>query len=87
MQIGLTSQNEKGDVALPIDRMVTMELQLVASLGMPASRYPTMLQMVAAKKLRPADMITETVPLGEASRVLEEMTNFQNVGMSVVNEY
>jgi len=87
LQIGLTSQNEKGDVALPIDRMVTMELQLIASLGMPASRYPTMLQMVAAKKLRPADMITETVPLGEASRVLEEMTNFQNVGMSVVNEY
>jgi len=87
LQIGLTSQNEKGDVALPIDRMVTMEQQLIASLGMPASRYPTMLQMVAAKKLRPADMITETVPLGEASRVLEEMTNFQNVGMSVVNEY
>ncbi|MGO9056554.1 MAG: zinc-binding dehydrogenase [Candidatus Binataceae bacterium] len=87
LQIGLTSQNEKGDVALPIDRMVTMELQLIASLGMPASRYSTMLQMVAAKKLRPADMITETVPLGEASRVLEEMTNFQNVGMSVVNEY
>ena len=74
LQIGLTSQNEKGDVALPIDRMVTMELQLIASLGMPASRYPSMLSMVASKKLRPADMITETVPLGGASRVLEEMT-------------
>lgn len=87
LQIGLTSQNEKGDVALPIDRMVTMELQLIASLGMPASRYPSMLQMVAAKKLRPADMITETVALGGASRVLEEMTNFQNIGMSIINEY
>jgi len=87
LQIGLTSQNEKGDVALPIDRMVTMELQLIASLGMPASRYPSMLSMVATKKLRPGDMITETVGLGGASRVLEEMTSFQNVGMSVINEY
>ena len=87
LQIGLTSQNEKGDVALPIDRMVTMELQLIASLGMPASRYPSMLAMVAAKKLRPGDMITETVGLAGASRVLEEMTGFQNVGMSIINEY
>jgi D-arabinose 1-dehydrogenase-like Zn-dependent alcohol dehydrogenase len=87
LQIGLTSQNEKGDVALPIDRMVTMELQLIASLGMPASRYPSMLAMVASRKLRPADMITETVPLDGASRVLQEMTTFQNVGMSIINEY
>jgi D-arabinose 1-dehydrogenase-like Zn-dependent alcohol dehydrogenase len=87
LQIGLTSQNEKGDVALPIDRMVTMELQLIASLGMPASRYPSMLAMVAAKKLRPGDMITETVGLEGASRVLQEMTSFQNVGMSIINEY
>jgi threonine dehydrogenase-like Zn-dependent dehydrogenase len=54
---------------------------------MPASRYPSMLAMVATKKLRPGDMITETVGLGGASRVLEEMTSFQNVGMSVINEY
>jgi len=64
-----------------------MELQLIASLGMPASRYPSMLQMVEQKKLRPAEMITETVALGGASRVLEEMTSFQNVGMSIINEY
>jgi D-arabinose 1-dehydrogenase-like Zn-dependent alcohol dehydrogenase len=87
LQIGLTSQNEKGDVPLPIDRMVTMELQLIASLGMPASRYPSMLAMVGTKKLRPSEMITETVGLGGASRVLEEMTSFQNVGMSIINEY
>ena len=87
LQIGLTSSNEKGDVALPIDRMVTMELQLIASLGMPASRYPSMLAMVGARKLRPGDMITETVGLAGASRVLEDMTSFQNVGMSIINEY
>jgi hypothetical protein len=54
---------------------------------MPASRYPSMLQMVEAKKLNPKAMITETVPLDGASRVLEEMTNFQNVGVSIINQY
>jgi D-arabinose 1-dehydrogenase-like Zn-dependent alcohol dehydrogenase len=87
LQIGLTTAAEKGEVALPIDRMVTMELQLIASLGMPASRYPSMLQMVNAKKLNPKSMITETISLGGASAVLEQMTTFQNVGVSIINKY
>ena len=87
LQIGLTTAAEKGEVALPIDRMVTMELQLIASLGMPANRYPSMLQMVNAKKLNPKSMITETISLGGASAVLEQMTTFQNVGVSIINKY
>jgi alcohol dehydrogenase/propanol-preferring alcohol dehydrogenase len=46
-----------------------------------------MLQMVEAKKLNPKLMITETVPLEGAARVLEEMTTFQNVGVSVIDKY
>jgi threonine dehydrogenase-like Zn-dependent dehydrogenase len=46
-----------------------------------------MLQMVETKKLDPKSMITETVSLEGASRVLEEMTNFQNVGVSIINQY
>jgi threonine dehydrogenase-like Zn-dependent dehydrogenase len=87
LQIGLTTQAEKGEVAVPIDRMVTMELSLIATLGMPASRYPSMLQMVQAKKLDPKSMITETVDLAGASRVLEEMTTFQNVGVSIIDKF
>jgi len=87
LQIGLTTAAEKGEVALPIDRMVTMELQLIASLGMPANRYPSMLQMVNARKLNPKSMITETISLGGASAVLEQMTTFQNVGVSIINKY
>jgi len=87
LQIGLTTAAEKGEIKVPIDRMVTMELQLIASLGMPASRYPSMLQMVESKKLNPKAMITETVGLEGASAVLEQMTNFQNVGVSIIDKY
>ena len=37
LQIGLTTHAEQGEIPLPIDRMVTMELQVIASLGMQAS--------------------------------------------------
>jgi D-arabinose 1-dehydrogenase-like Zn-dependent alcohol dehydrogenase len=87
LQIGLTSQAEKGEVAMPIDRIVLMELQLIGSLGMQAARYPAMLQMVEAGKLSPGAMVTERIGLDDASRVLDQMTSFQNVGTAVITQY
>jgi D-arabinose 1-dehydrogenase-like Zn-dependent alcohol dehydrogenase len=87
LQIGLTTAAEKGEVALPIDRMVTMELQLVASLGMPAAHYPSMLAIVEAGKISPKKMVTGTCDLNGINKVFEEMTSFQNVGVTVINQY
>jgi D-arabinose 1-dehydrogenase-like Zn-dependent alcohol dehydrogenase len=87
LQIGLTTQAEKGEVMMPIDRIVFMELQLIGSLGMQAARYPAMLEMVEAGKLSPGAMVTERIGLNDASRVLDQMTNFQNFGTAVITEY
>ncbi len=87
LQIGLTTQAEKGEVPMPIDRIVLMELQLIGTLGMQAARYPAMLQMVEAGKLSPGAMVTERIGLDDASRVLDQMTNFQNVGTAVITRY
>ncbi len=84
LQIGLTGQTEKGEIAMPIDLIVLMELQLIGTLGMPAASYPGMLRMVETKKLNPQAMITNTVKLDGASKVLEEMTDFQNVGFTII---
>lgn len=87
LQIGLTTQAEQGEVSMPIDRIVQMELQIIGSLGMQASHYPAMLQMVEARKLKPKGMVTQTVPLEKASGILAEMTNFQNVGVTIIDQY
>ncbi len=87
LQIGLTTAAEKGEVSLPIDRMVTMELQVIASLGMQASHYPGMLQMVEAGKISPKKMVTGTCDLNGINKVFEEMNTFQNVGVTVINQY
>jgi D-arabinose 1-dehydrogenase-like Zn-dependent alcohol dehydrogenase len=85
LQIGLTTQAEKGEISVPIDKIVLMELQMLGTLGMQSTRYPGMLQMVEAKKLNPKAMITGTVGLDGASAILEEMTNFQNVGVTIID--
>ena len=87
LQIGLTSAAEQGEIALPIDKMVTMELQFIASLGMQASHYPAMLQMLEAGKISPKKMVTGTCNLAGINKVFEEMNTFQNVGVTVINNY
>ena len=87
LQIGLTTHAEQGEIPLPIDRMVTMELQVIASLGMQASHYPSMLQMVETGKLSPKKMVTGTCALSGINKIFEEMNTFQNVGVTVINKY
>ncbi len=87
LQIGLTTAAEGGEIKVPIDRMVTMELQIIASLGMQASHYPAMLQMVVAGKVSPKAMITGTCGLDGINKIFDEMNTYQNVGVTVINSY
>jgi D-arabinose 1-dehydrogenase-like Zn-dependent alcohol dehydrogenase len=87
VQIGLTTQQEKGEVSLPIDMMVLSEIQFVGSASMQTTRYPAMLGMVARGKLSPKSLVKETIPLDKAFDVIQQMSKFQNIGMSVVNQF
>jgi D-arabinose 1-dehydrogenase-like Zn-dependent alcohol dehydrogenase len=87
VQIGLTTQAEKGEVALPIDQIVFKELQITGSLAIQSFRYPAMLSMVERGRLAPKDLITETIPLEKAFGVIEQMSKFENVGISVINQF
>jgi len=87
VQIGLTTQNEKGHVALPIDLMVLTEIQIMGSSSIPTWRYPAMLEMVERGKLSPKKLITNTVPVEQAFGVIDQMSRFENVGISVINKF
>jgi D-arabinose 1-dehydrogenase-like Zn-dependent alcohol dehydrogenase len=87
VQIGLTTQGEKGEVALPVDQIVFKEIQFTGSLAMQSYRYPAMLDMVERGRLAPRNLITETIPLEKAFGVIEQMSNFENVGISVINQF
>jgi len=87
LQIGLTTQKEKGEVALPVDLLVVKELQLIGTVGMQPHRYPAMLSMVESGKLQPGKLIGRTVPIEQAGEVLASMTQYATIGATVVNQW
>ena len=84
LQIGLTTQAEKGFIALPIDVMVAREIEFVGTIGMQPQRYPSMLNMVKSGKLTPGAMVTSVIGVEEAATVIDSMHGFGNVGTTVV---
>lgn len=84
LQIGLTTQEEKGFVSLPVDIMVARELEFVGTIGMQAQRYPSMLNMVESGKLTPGKMVTNIVGIDEAAGIITSMGNYGTVGTTVV---
>ncbi|MFQ5783730.1 MAG: zinc-dependent alcohol dehydrogenase family protein [Alphaproteobacteria bacterium] len=87
VQIGMTSSAERGDVALPIDLIVGKELVVTGSHGMHVPRYAALLAMIEAGKLRPAELVSRTVPLEEAGAVLAAMDEFATLGITVIDRY
>jgi D-arabinose 1-dehydrogenase-like Zn-dependent alcohol dehydrogenase len=87
VQIGLTTQGEKGEVALPVDQIVFKEIQFTGSLAIQSFRYPAILSMVERGRLAPRKLISETIPLEKAFGVIEQMSKFENAGISVINQF
>lgn len=84
VRLGMTGDDEKGILPVPVDLMVGKELTIVGSMGMQARCYPEMLRMVESGKINPKSLVTEEVPLEEVNRVFEEMTQFNTLGYSVI---
>jgi D-arabinose 1-dehydrogenase-like Zn-dependent alcohol dehydrogenase len=87
LQIGLTTQKERGEVSLPTDLMVAKELVFVGSLGMQPRRYPAMLRMIETGKLKPGKLVGGTVPIEKAGEILSSMTEFGTLGVIVINQW
>lgn len=87
IQIGITAPEQKGEVSLPIDDIMSRELRIIGSHGMPLSGYRPLLKMVAVGQLRPQALVTATVPLEETWPVLESMETFATTGFVVIDRY
>ncbi len=87
VQVGLTSQQEQGMVALPLDALVFQEVEVIGSLGCPVTSYPGLLSLVAAGKLDPRRLVTQTIPLEGVNDVLNAMTEFGTVGFNIIDRW
>jgi D-arabinose 1-dehydrogenase-like Zn-dependent alcohol dehydrogenase len=68
----------------PMDLVVSQELEIYGSHGMPARGYPAMLSMIEDGALRPGDLVGRVIGLEDAGAALAAMDGASAVGMTVV---
>jgi D-arabinose 1-dehydrogenase-like Zn-dependent alcohol dehydrogenase len=69
---------------LPMDLVVSQELEVYGSHGMPASGYPAMLSMIEDGALRPGALVSQVIGLEDAGAALAAMDRPSAAGMTVV---
>ena len=86
VQVGLMV-GEHSDPPIPMGPVIGRELELLGSHGMQAHRYPEMLGMITAGKVKPGLLLGKTVTLEESLRELEHMGNFGSTGITVIDRF
>lgn len=84
VQVGLTGEEERGKVSLPSDWMTRWELTWVGARGMPPSRYPDLISLVADGTLAPEKLVGRRNRLEDVSDRLASMTDYQTDGVELV---
>jgi alcohol dehydrogenase len=86
VQVGLLLADQSRP-ALPMDRVVAHELEIVGSHGIQADRYPAIFEMIAAGRLQPQKLIGHRIRLAEAADALVQMDKFAGTGVTVVDRF
>ena len=84
VQVGLLP-NVGGHPAVPMDRVIAWELDVLGSHGMAAVDYPAMLDLVAAGTLQPQAMVERVVGLSEGARLLPSFGGAAPVGVTLID--
>jgi alcohol dehydrogenase len=82
VQVGLLP-DALGWPAVPMHLVVAGELEVLGSHGMAAWRYPELLGLVAAGRLRPGELVTARIGLAEAGEALAAMGTAPPTGITV----
>jgi D-arabinose 1-dehydrogenase-like Zn-dependent alcohol dehydrogenase len=87
IQIGLTGQQERGMLSLPVDAMVLEEIKFIGSLGCPVTSYPGLLALIADEKLKPKRLVNATIAVDRVNQVLSSMTDFATIGFNIITTW
>ncbi|MBD0735357.1 zinc-dependent alcohol dehydrogenase family protein [Streptomyces sp. CBMA29] len=81
VQVGLLPS---GGVAVPMDRVLALELEILGSHGMAAHAYPEMMRLVAAGTLRPDLLVGSVIGLDAAPGALAALSDGSAGGVTVI---
>lgn len=84
VQVGLLPSVD-GHPAVPMDRVIAWELDVLGSHGMASVDYPDMLGLVETGTLRPQDLVDRVVGLAEGARLLPSLDSAAPVGVTLID--
>jgi alcohol dehydrogenase len=87
VQVGLTTDEERGEVSLPVERMAMMEADFRGARGMPPTRYDELLRLLESDAIDPGRLVRREVSLDEVPERLAAMTDYETTGVEVVTEF
>ncbi|MFC6731390.1 zinc-dependent alcohol dehydrogenase family protein [Haladaptatus sp. DYSN1] len=87
LQIGLTTSEERGEIALPIDAIAMGEKEIYGAFGMQPNRYDEVFRMIASGSVNPGKIVSETVSLDEVPEKLAALGTYEPVGIPVVDTF
>ncbi|MEM7298781.1 MAG: zinc-dependent alcohol dehydrogenase family protein [Bacteroidota bacterium] len=86
VQVGLMTGDHQHPT-IPMDQVMSNELEILGSHGMQAFKYPEMINMIKNGKLSPNKLIEKTINLEEARVALSNMNSFENTGVVVIDSF
>ena len=86
IQIGLMLGADSSP-ALPMDKVIANELEIIGSHGMQAHRYPELLAMIESGMLNPGVLLGKTISLEDSLFELPNMNSFQATGVTVIDRF
>jgi alcohol dehydrogenase len=86
IQVGLMLADHRHP-AIPMDKIVANELEILGSHGMQAHKYPALLSMIQAGKLSPEKLIQKSITLEESLDELVNMDSFNGTGITVIDKF
>jgi alcohol dehydrogenase len=84
VQVGLLPPAQ-GSPAVPMDRVIARELQVLGSHGMAAHAYPELLALITAGRLAPQRLVTRELALDDAGAALADVG--RTPGIAVVTRF
>jgi len=86
VQVGLML-GDHARPAIPMDRVIGWELEILGSHGMQAFRYEAMMAMIRTGKLAPQKLVGRRIGLDEAPEALMAMDRFEGLGIGVITSF
>lgn len=86
IQVGLMLGDHKSS-PVPMNQILSKELEIYGSHGMQAYKYPEMLEMILQQKMKPELLIGKHIHLDQAIEELTEMNNFKGTGITIINSF